>query len=83
MATLSSDENLIPAMPVPPGHYSQLINPPSQNYPTIVCLVLAIVISALFVAVRLYTRQRVTRRLWWDDCKALWDVLAVTSVLTR
>ena len=56
-------------------------NPPSQNYPTIVCLVLAVVISALFVAVRLYTRQRATRKLWWDDCNALEDALTVTLVL--
>ena len=83
MPNLSSDANLEPAMPAPPGHHSQLINPPSQHVPTIVCLVLAIVISALFVAIRFYTRQRVTHQLWWDDCNALQNVLAVTSLLTR
>ena len=69
-------------MPAPPERHCQLINPPSQNYPTIVCLVLAIVISALFVAVRLYTRQRATCTLWWDDCNAVEKVLTVTLVLT-
>ncbi|KAK0513519.1 hypothetical protein JMJ35_004505 [Cladonia borealis] len=83
MANPPANANLIPAIPAPPGHHSQLINPPSQNYPTIVCLVLAIVISALFVAVRLYTRQRATRKLWWDDwtCLIGWIFLVVLASL--
>ena len=59
-----------PAMPAPHGQHSQLINPPSKNYPVITCLVLAVVLSAIAVTVRIYTRHRITRKLWWDDCEA-------------
>lgn len=59
-----------PAMPAPHGQHSQLINPPSKNYPVIICLVLAVVLSAIAVTVRIYTRHHITRKLWWDDCEA-------------
>ena len=56
-------------MPAPARHHSQLISPPQHTYSTIICLVLAIVLSAPVVGVRMYTRQYISRKLWWDDCR--------------
>lgn len=68
MASLTSDPYLIPAMEAPPGVHSDLIDPPSTAYSTIIILVLVIIISTPFVVLRLYTRKFITRQVWWDDC---------------
>ncbi|MCJ1460422.1 hypothetical protein MMC28_010804 [Mycoblastus sanguinarius] len=83
MAASHSNPHLTPAMPAPPGQHSDLINPPSQKYPTIVCLVLAISLSAPFVGVRIYTRHYITRKLWWDDwtCLLGWMFLVALAGL--
>ena len=77
MATLHKDPNVTPAMPAPPGQHSQLVNPPQQTLPTILLLVFAIALSAPFVALRMYTRRYITRKLWWDDCKYLTLTLSI------
>ena len=55
-------------MEAPPGLQSNLIDPPSTDYSTIIICVLVIVLSTPFVMVRLYTRKFITREVWWDDC---------------
>ena len=79
MPTSNADPNTTPTLPAPPGHHSQLIDPPRQTLPTILCLTLAIVLSAFFVALRMYTRRYISRKLWWDDCTS--EVLAHHFVL--
>jgi hypothetical protein len=65
------DPNLTPAMTAPPGLVSNLIDPPSQGYVTIVVLTVSLVLTTVLVAERMYVRQYITRSLWWDDCKSL------------
>ena len=55
-------------MEAPPGLHSNLIDPPSTDYSTIIICVLVIVLSTPFVMLRLYTRKFITREVWWDDC---------------
>ncbi len=68
MASRTSDPCLIPAMKAPPGLRSNLIDPPSMGYLTITVCVLVLVLLIPFVALYLYTRQFITRQVWWDDC---------------
>ena len=68
MSTSHTDPYTTPTLPAPPGHHSQLLHPPRKTMPTILCLTLAIVLSAFFVALRMYTRRFISRKLWWDDC---------------
>lgn len=57
-----------PAAKAPDGVTPDFINPPSLET-LIVVVVLFLAISSFFVAMRLYTRQFVLGKLWWDDCK--------------
>ena len=68
MASLTSDPYTTPAMKAPSGLESNLINPPSTHYSSIIICVLVTVLSTPFVIVRLYTRKFVTHQIWWDDC---------------
>lgn len=52
--------------------------PPPEGYPPnvrgiviIVILLLSLVISMSFGAIRIYTKAFITRALGWDDCKSL------------
>ena len=58
-----------PAAKPPAGVTPDFKNPPSLQTPLIVVVVLFVAISSFFVAMRLYTRHFVLRKLWWDDCK--------------
>ena len=58
-----------PAAKPPAGVTPDFNNPPSLETPLIVVVVLFVAISSFFVAMRLYTRHFVLRKLWWDDCK--------------
>ena len=69
MASLISDPYLTPAIEAPPGLHSNLVDPPSTSYSTIIICVLIIVLSTPFVLLRLYTRKFITRHVWWDDCQ--------------
>ncbi|KAL8811929.1 MAG: hypothetical protein Q9223_007418 [Gallowayella weberi] len=66
MAT-KNDPKSTPAVVAPPGLKSNLVNPPSKDGVFIICCVLAIVLSTPWVLVRIYTRRRVSAKLWWDD----------------
>ncbi|PHH59526.1 hypothetical protein CDD81_2888 [Ophiocordyceps australis] len=67
MPALASNPDLTPALAPPPGVISNLVDPPSQGYATIIAMVLYMVIATPCVAARLYTRARIHRKLWWDD----------------
>ena len=58
-----------PAAKPPAGVTPDFNNPPSLETSVIVVAVLCLAISTFFVAMRLYTRHFVLRKLWWDDCK--------------
>ena len=68
MATSNLDPYLIPAMEAPSGLHSNLINPPSTGYSTVVICVLVIVLSTPFVGLRWFTRKYINHQVWWDDC---------------
>ncbi|CAD6590843.1 MAG: hypothetical protein ASARMPREDX12_004751 [Alectoria sarmentosa] len=86
MAPLTSDQYLRPAMEAPPGLHSNLIDPSSTDYLTIIVCVLILVLSTPFVALRLYTRQFITSQVWWDDgcCVLGWIFeIALTGLLLK
>ncbi|KAI4249798.1 MAG: hypothetical protein L6R40_000587 [Gallowayella cf. fulva] len=82
MAT-KADPNLTPAITAPPGHQSNLVNPPSKDGIFIACCVLVIVLSTPWVLVRLYTRRWISAKLWWDDlaCVLGWAFMVSLSAL--
>lgn len=69
MATKTKDFALIPASTPPPSLTSNLIDPPSQGYLLIVVFVIYLVTTTPIVATRMYTRQFINQKLWWDDCE--------------
>ncbi|KAL6712882.1 hypothetical protein ACLMJK_009594 [Lecanora helva] len=83
MATHNADLSIIPTIKAPPGLHSNLVDPPHQTLPTILGLILFIMVSAPFVALRMYTRRYITRKLWWDDwtCLLGWVFLVVLGGL--
>lgn len=60
-----------PAVDPPPGVISNFDNPASRGQGVIVAGVVLLLLSLLFVSIRLYTRIWVTRALGWDDCTFL------------
>ncbi|PHH91004.1 hypothetical protein CDD83_1982 [Cordyceps sp. RAO-2017] len=64
---LATNPDTTPAMPPPPGQVSNLVDPPSQGYATVIAVVLYMVIATPCVVARLYTRAVVHKKLWWDD----------------
>lgn len=69
MENSPSDPNLTPALKAPDGMVSNLVDPPSEAYITIVVLSIFLIVTTPLVLIRLYTRHFITRHLWWDDCK--------------
>lgn len=61
----SSDSE--PALHPPAGVTSKLVDPPSQAHIIILITTIVLCLSTPVVLVRLYTRQFVNRKLWWDD----------------
>ena len=53
----------------PPGVESNLIDPPSAAYVSIILMVLYLSLSTPLVIVRILTRHFVHKKLWWDDCR--------------
>ncbi|KAL8676919.1 MAG: hypothetical protein Q9224_007240, partial [Gallowayella concinna] len=66
---IKTDPIPTPAITAPPGHKSNLLHPPSKDRVFIACCVLVIVLSTPWVLVRIYTRRRISAKLWWDDCE--------------
>lgn len=51
----------------PPGLVSNFDDPPSKAYVVYVVMSVCFGLATLLVAIRLYTRARITKSLWWDD----------------
>ncbi|KAF2265547.1 hypothetical protein CC78DRAFT_579039 [Lojkania enalia] len=61
----------LPAMPPPAGLTPNFENPPSQAYIVYIVMSLCLALVTLLVAVRIYTRIRIAKPLWWDDLASL------------
>lgn len=62
-----SDLSEISAVPPPPGHVSNFINPPSLA-PWYRGIIFSFVpLMLVFLVLRLYTRLRIVRKWGWDD----------------
>lgn len=74
---------MTPAIPPPPGQYSQLVNPPSMDTTIIACTALLLVLATPLVVVRLYTRIHIKPKLWYDDgtCVLGWGFMVALGVL--
>ncbi|KAL9125699.1 MAG: hypothetical protein Q9217_005144 [Psora testacea] len=78
-----SDPSLTPAGKPPPELNSNLNDPPSNGYITIIVAAIVISLTTPFVLLRMYIRQFINRRLWWDDytCVLGWIfILALASL---
>ncbi len=74
MSPPTPDPYTTPALKWPHGVTPNLIDPPSQGYVCIIAMVIYLVVTTPFVAIRMYTRYFINRRVWWDDCKFSPDV---------
>lgn len=59
-----------PAYRPPPGIASNFKNPVTLAKPLIVVNVLFITLMISVVAIRIYTKHYIVRKLWWDDCES-------------
>ncbi|KAL8906327.1 MAG: hypothetical protein Q9207_002102 [Kuettlingeria erythrocarpa] len=57
-----------PAMRPPPGVESNFVNPRSQETANIILHTICLVLTTLFLVMRLYTRHFISHWLGWDDC---------------
>ena len=73
----------IPASKPPPGINASLNDPPQHYLATNDAVnALGLIITTALVAIRIYTRGFVLKRLWWDDCKPF-ETPYWTSSLTK
>ncbi|KAL9111389.1 MAG: hypothetical protein Q9227_004266 [Pyrenula ochraceoflavens] len=82
MATSHADPDNTPALKPPSGQTSNLVDPPSQAYATIITLVLYMVIATPCIIARLYTRAKIHKKLWWDDCTAVIALIGLYGMCT-
>jgi hypothetical protein len=61
----------IPAGQPPPGEVSNLENPTTRGHMITTCNIICLVIVCTVVAMRMWTRIRIVKSLWWDDCEFL------------
>jgi hypothetical protein len=66
---LSPVEENVGVIPPPPGLTPNFIGPPSLQHVVLIANIILPIISALFVALRLYTTGLITRSVGVDDCK--------------
>jgi hypothetical protein len=59
----------IPAGRPPPGQASHIHNPTSRGHMITACDIICMIIVCTVVAMRMYTRIRLVKNLWWDDCE--------------
>ena len=71
MSSSPKDPNITPALKPPLGVTSNLINPPSKGYITIIVFVAYLGVSTPLVCLRMYVRRFINRKVWWDDCMFL------------
>ena len=57
-----------PALPPPPGVTSNFSNPASHDTATIIMHTLCLILTTLFVVMRIYTRYFISHWLSVDDC---------------
>lgn len=58
------------AAALPPlGVVTNFEDPPSKAQTVYIVMSICLVLVTLLVAIRVYTRARITKSLWWDDCK--------------
>lgn len=58
----------IPAGRPPPGQVSHIHNPVGRRHMITTCDIICMIIVCTVVAMRMYTRIRLVKSLWWDDC---------------
>ena len=58
-----------PLLPPPPGVTPNFNAVNTYHFRLLHVMIAMIVLSATFIAMRLYTKIAITRQLWWDDCK--------------
>ncbi|KAL8665071.1 MAG: hypothetical protein Q9168_007780 [Polycauliona sp. 1 TL-2023] len=56
-----------PALAPPHGVVSNLKDPPSQAYIVIIITTIVLCLTTPVLFIRLYTRQLINHKLWWDD----------------
>lgn len=76
-------EEIVGVIPPPPGIVPNFDNPPSMKTTLVVVDVTLIVISTVFVVLRLYTAQFILRRVNIPDCKCPARNYNITSLLSR
>lgn len=60
-----------PAIPPPPGKYSDLVNPPNLKTEGFVLMTFCLILSTLVVSMRMWTKSRVIRKIVLEDCKSI------------
>lgn len=55
----------------PPGIISNSEDPPSKAQTVYIVMSVCLGLVTLLVAIRIYTRARITKSLWWDDGKSI------------
>lgn len=64
----------IPAGRPPPGQVSHIHHAVGRTHMITTCDIICIILVVGVVAARFYTRTRLVKNLWWDDCKfASWS----------
>lgn len=61
-----------PGMAPPPGVKPNFVNPPNLEKEFYIDLILCLTISVLVVAMRMWTKVRVMRKVMIEDCKRNW-----------
>lgn len=73
MAAISSDVLKVlmesPALSAPSGFTPSLSNTHSLPLPDLLAVTVCLSLCTTSVAIRLYTRLQIMKKLWWDDCK--------------
>jgi len=59
----------IPAGRPPVGQVSHIHNAVGRTHMITTCDIICIIIVCTVVAMRFYTRVRLLKSLWWDDCE--------------
>lgn len=57
-----------------PGQASHIHNPTSRGHMITTCDIIYMIIVCTVVAMRMYTRIRLVKNLWWDDCEFISSV---------
>ena len=58
-----------PAGKPPPGVLPNFVNPPTLNTASVSAMTVELVLTTLFVSMRMYTKAFLMRSLWYEDCK--------------